>query len=214
MKLMAEVSAAYPRTVRTSGSYSVHFRSRPTDRDDLLYWHQRFFEALDISSLNGHDPSVLAEAKRLGKQVQIYNQGRTRYSFGLYQFSEFRKGIAARTQWHLNILHGYQFFDLDGREPDNAMLCYGRERLYPTIHFERCRQGAQDFYLYQTLARRVEAAQKAGRNTPAVDAAAKLLASLDAAIALNQRSAPADYDPEALKAKVVAALERLAASTD
>jgi hypothetical protein len=53
----------------------------------------------------------MEEARRLGKAVHIYNQGRTRYSFGMYQWSEYRKGVQARTEWHLNILHGYQFFD-------------------------------------------------------------------------------------------------------
>jgi hypothetical protein len=85
MQAMARASAAFPQTVRTSGSYSVQFNQRPTDRDDLLCWHQRFFEALDISSLNLHDPSVMAEARKLGKEIHIYNQGRDRYSFGLYQ---------------------------------------------------------------------------------------------------------------------------------
>jgi hypothetical protein len=32
------------------------------------------------------------------------------------------KGIRGRMQWHLLALHGNQFFDLDGREPDTAML--------------------------------------------------------------------------------------------
>lgn len=209
MKLMATVSKAFPDTVRTSGSYSVTFTSRPTDRDSLLYWHQRFFEALDISDLNRHDPSVLAEARRLGKEVHIYNQGRSRYSFGLYQWSELGKGIRARTQWHLNILHGYQFFDLDGREPDNAMICYGREGLYPTIDFERCREGAQDFYLYQTLARAVEQARAEGHSDPAVETAGDLLDSLTAGIELNRRFPPEGYDPDAIKARVLAAIEAL-----
>ena len=149
MKMMAKVSAAFPRTVRTSGSYSVHFRSRPTNPNDMLYWHQRFFEALDISSLNVHDPTVMAEARRLGKEVHIYNQGRTRYTFGLYQWSEFRKGIKARWQWHLNILHGYQFFDVDGREPDTAMIRWHSKGVIPTVSFERCREGSDDFRYFQ-----------------------------------------------------------------
>ncbi len=36
-------------------------------------------------------------------EIHIYNQGRTRYSFGLYQWSEFQAGVAARWQWHFNI---------------------------------------------------------------------------------------------------------------
>jgi len=209
MKMMAEVSAAFPQTVRTSGSYSVRFNKRPTDRNDLLFWHQRFFEALDISSLNLHDPSVMAEAKKLGKEIHIYNQGRTRYSFGLYQWSEYRKGVKARWQWHLNILHGYQFFDLDGREPDTAMICYGRKGIYPTIHFERCREGAEDFYLYNTLWKLIEARRRRGDQSKAVTDAAALLEGMVAKVRLNQRTPPEGFDPEAFKLQVIEAIEAL-----
>jgi len=211
MRMMAKVSAAFPRTVRTSGSYSVAFTKRPTNKSDLHYWHQRFFEALDISSLNRHDESVVAESQKLGKELHIYNQGRTRYSFGLYQWSEYRKGVRARWQWHLNILHGYQFFDLDGREPDTAMMCYGRDGLYPTIHFERCREGAEDFYLYNTLRRLVERRQKEGVRGPALRGAAELLESLGEMVALNQRRPPEGFDADALKLKAVHAIEALSA---
>jgi hypothetical protein len=209
MKMMETVSAAFPQTVRTSGSYSVNFRSRPEDMDDLLYWHQRFFEHLDISSLNGHDETVMSEAARLGKDVHIYNQGRSRYSFGLYQWSEFRKGVKARWQWHLNILHGYQFFDLDGREPDTAMICYGRDSIYPTIHFERCREGAEDFYLYQTASDAVARAQAAGDARPAVARLAELVRQTEESVRLNQRGAPDGYDPDGVKAEIAGALEEL-----
>ncbi len=210
MKLMGSVSHAFPRTVRTSGSYSVDFRNRPADPNDLLYWHQRFFEALDVSSLNGHDPSVMAEAERLDKEIHIYNQGRSRYSFGLYQWSEFRKGVAARWQWHLNILHGYQFFDLDGREPDTAMICYGRARIYPTIHFERCREGAEDFYLYQTLWNLVER-KRPGAEEQAVADARSLLERAVAEVPLNGREPPRGFDADDFKAQIVTAIEKLGA---
>ncbi len=206
MQMMAEVSAAYPETVRTSGAYSVHFNQRPEDLDDLLHWHQRFFEALDVSSLNNHDESVMAEAEKLGKEIHIYNQGTSRYSFGLYQWIEFMRGVRARWQWHLNILHGYQFFDLDGREPDTAMLCYGKGGLYPTLQFERCREGAEDFYLYQTLH---DVATAGARQGADVSAATKLRDAMAPWDRLNQRRAPEGYDAEEFKAQVIAALEGL-----
>jgi hypothetical protein len=205
MRLMGTITARFPDTVRASGSYSVTFAKEPRDQDDLLYWHQEFFRALDISSLNGHDPSVLAEAGRLGKDVHIYNQGRTRYSFGLYQWNEHLSGVKARWQWHLNVLHGYQFFDLDGREPDTAMLCYGRERIYPTIHFERCREGAEDFYLYGTLAALLAKHPEAA----AAPLAREVLAELRQGVSLNQRQPPADYNPRRIKSRVIAACEAL-----
>jgi hypothetical protein len=153
----------------------------------------------------------MTQAIQSGKQVHIYNQGTSRYSFGLYQFSEFRKGVTARTQWHLNVLHGYQFFDLDGREPDTAMICYGRNAIYPTIELERCRDGAQDFYLYHMLWKLVEQAQKDGRKSPAIDAGATLLEQMLAGVKLNQRDPPPGYEPEKLKAQVVDAIESIQA---
>jgi len=207
MQLVAKASTRFPQTVRTSGAYSVDFASRPTDESDLKTWHQRFFGALDVSSLNLHDQTAMDEARKLGKEVHIYNQGTSRYSFGLYQWSEFRKGIAARWQWHLNILHGYQFFDLDGREPDTAMICYGRNAIYPTIDFERCREGAEDFYLLQTLAGQVAANKQAGRKAAETTKAEARLKGLTDSVAIDQRSAPAGFDAEKVKMEVVRAIE-------
>ncbi len=207
MRLMAKASARFPQTVRTSGAYSVDFASRPTDEEDLKTWHQRFFGALDVSSLNLHDPTVMDEARKLGKEIHIYNQGTSRTSFGLYQWSEFRKGVTARWQWHLNVLHGYQFFDLDGREPDTAMICYGRNAIYPTIAFERCREGAEDFYLYQTLARLIDANRKANRKPAETQRAADLLQKLTGSVAFNQRDEPPGFDADKVKLEVVRAAE-------
>jgi hypothetical protein len=214
MRLMGRASAAFPATVRTSGFSSVSFRTRPTDPADLLGWHQKFFAALDISELNEHDETVLEEAARLGREIHLYNQGASRYSFGLYQWSAFRRGIKARTEWHLAALHGYQFFDLDGREPDVAMLCYGRDALHPTLTFERCRVGAQDFHLYDTLSKAVAAAKAgpagqagAAERAAALAVAERLLAGLS--VPLNQRQAPAGFRPDAVKAEILTALETL-----
>lgn len=211
MRMMGKISAAFPRTVRTSGAYGVTFRTRPTDPNDLLYWHQRFFETLDVSNLNAHDATVMEEARKLGKEIHIYNQGRTRYSFGLYQWSEYRKGIRARWQWHLNVLHGYQFFDLDGREPDTAMICYGRKAIYPTIHFERIREGAEDFYLYETLAEELELQRRIHDNTPSTAPVEALLTRLANIVELNQRNQPPGFDADALKYEVLKTVERLKA---
>ncbi|MBN2451254.1 MAG: hypothetical protein JXR77_12745, partial [Lentisphaeria bacterium] len=210
MKTMAEISRRWPDRVRASGSYSVTFERSPRDEDDLLHWHQEFFRVLDISSLNNHDASVLEEARRLGREIHIYNQGRDRYSFGLYQWAEQAKGVRARWQWHLNILHGYQFFDLDGREPDTAMLCYGREGIYPTLDFERCREGAEDFHLLHTLSQRLEAARRQPERAAAVRQGQALLQRLESSVGVNRRTPPAGYDPMALKEELVRACAALA----
>jgi hypothetical protein len=97
----------------------------------------------------------------------------------------------------------YQFFDLDGREPDTAMICYGRHGLYTTIQFERCREGAQDFYLYNTLSKAVERTRQQGRKDTAVATAEALLAQL------NASHAPDTTDLDKLKADILAAVEAL-----
>ena len=172
----------------------------------MLYWHQRFFENLAISNLNNHDETVLTEAKKLGRKVHIYNQGTSCWSFGLYQWSEFQKGVAARWQWHTNILHGYQFFDLDGREPDPAMILYGRNGLYTTIRFERSREGAEDFYLCQTLHDLIQSNTKAGRKPAETKRAEELLTGTTDRVRINQRGKPDWFDPYEFKRKAITAV--------
>ena len=59
--------------------------------------------------------------------------------------------MRGRTQWHTLALHGYQFFDLDGREPDTAMIMWGRTGIIPTIALPRCREGVDDLRFAVTL---------------------------------------------------------------
>ena len=208
MAAMSKVSKAFPKTLRTDGAYSVTFTERPEDKDNLLYWHQRYFQTLDMSTLNLHDETVLAEAAKTGKRVHIYNQGLGRYSFGLYQWSEFRKGVMARWEWNLNNLFGYQFFDLDGGYEDYMMIYYGRNGIYPAVSFERCREGAEDFYLYQTLWNLIQ------KGSGSVDARQKAQALLEGEVAklkVGQNEAPEGLDLDGLKARVVASIEELTA---
>ena len=87
------------------------------------------------------------------------------------------------------------------------MICYGRERIYPTIHFARCREGAEDFYLYNALQRAVDQATSDSKQTAAVTHATELLKSLEASVKLNQRRAPDGHDADAVKRQLIEALE-------
>jgi hypothetical protein len=89
------------------------------------------------------------------------------------------------------------------------MICYGRKAIYPTIEFERCREGAEDFYLYQTLWNRIEELRRAGGNSPAADAATALLENAVSGIRLDQTQPSPDFDADALKAKVLSVIENL-----
>jgi hypothetical protein len=139
--------AQYAPSVNTGGSYSVKWNSN----DAFDQATQELFKTMRWSALNLHTQTDLDKAKEYGRELLIYNQGVTRYSFGAYQWAEMRKGVRGRLQWHLLALHGYQFFDLDGREPDSAMINWGRNGIIPTLKLARCREGADDFRFAVTL---------------------------------------------------------------
>jgi hypothetical protein len=212
--------------LRTTGSYSVSFaptarRSAPlaatvpraTLQDPLELALQGFFGALDISILNDHDDLVMAKARELGKRVYIYNQGRDRYSFGLYQWSERAKGIGGRYEWISFIRHGYEYFDLDGREPDPSAIFFASEGLRPSLMLERCAEGMNDFRYLQTLDFWIS---QIGPSAPdrAKQAAAEaraFLNSLSDRIAINQRQQPAGLDLDAVRAEAARHIEVLRA---
>ena len=171
--------------VDIGGSYSVEWhKSSPFD---LAV--QDIFKTLNWSALNLHTQDDLDMAKKLGKGLHVYNQGRSRYSFGAYQFAEWRKGVQGRMQWHLLALHGYQFFDLDGREPDTAMINWGKAGVIPTIHLARCREGDDDFRYAVTLYNL--ATKKA--DTPAGKAALEWLDGGIRAIGIGQNKRPPGF---------------------
>lgn len=183
VQLMKAYREAVP-FVKIGGSYSVHWGDAPLDKAI-----QEIFKTLVYSSLNLHTPTDMAKAKEFNKEIYIYNQGTSRFSFGAYQWAEMRKGVKGRIQWHLLALHGYQFFDLDAREPDTAMINWGRKEILPTIHFARCREGADDFRFAVTLWNRAQAK----KGTPAADAAIAFLEDVNQKIGLNKGAPAKDW---------------------
>jgi hypothetical protein len=187
--------------VDVGGSYSVELHGK-TPFDAAVI---DLFKAAKWSSLNLHTQEDLDQAKRNGSEIQIYNQGRSRYSFGLYQWAEMRKGVTSRMQWHLLALHGYQFFDLDGREPDTAMINWTSGGIVPSVYLPRCREGADDFRYAVTLWN----AAQAQKDAPAAKEAIAWLEKVSADIPVAARNRPAgvmaDEDfREACAAKIVA----------
>ncbi|HSI37254.1 MAG TPA: hypothetical protein VK986_26945 [Tepidisphaeraceae bacterium] len=188
--------------VDIGGSYSVEWHKK-TPFDLAVV---DIFKTLNWSSLNLHTQDDLDMGKQLGKGIHIYNQGRTRYSFGAYQFAEWRKGVQSRMQWHLLALHGYQFFDLDGREPDTAMIHWGKAGILPTIHLARCREGADDFRYAVTLFNLATKKQ----DTPAGKEALEWLEGINKQIGINQNKRPAGFmDDETFRNECAARLRKL-----
>lgn len=189
--------------VRTGGFYSVDW----SKADPLHAAIQDLFRTMTWSGLNLWTQVDLEKGKELGREVHIYNQGITRYTFGAYQWAAMQKGVRGRMQWHLLALHGYQFFDLDGREPDTAMINWGRSEIIPTIHLARCAEGAADFRLAVTL---WNAAQKR-RDSAAGQAAIGWLEDVGRRIAPGQRERPQGFmDDETFRETCAAHLKTLA----
>lgn len=186
--------------LKTTAQYSVTYRNGSDPED----YHQRIFEALKTSGLNSHDESVMQKARELGKEIYIYNQGQSRYSFGAYQWSEHVKGVKGRFQWHIHVQHGFQYFDLDGREPDTGVLYYGEDGPIPTLALERCREGADDFYYCQTL---FNLASKA--DTPVAREALAMLKTVTDRIGLDERQQPEWLDNDRLRTECAAYVLRM-----
>jgi hypothetical protein len=185
--------------LRTTGGYSVSFE--PTE-DPLELALQEFFRVLDVSMLNNHDELAMAQAREFGKDVYIYNQGRSRYAFGAYQWSERAKGVRGRYEWIAFIRHGYDYFDLDGREPDPRMIYFASDGLRPSLLLEQCAEGMNDFRYLQTLENLAKAAAVSD-STEARQAAGEaksFLADAAGRIRINERRRPAWLDLDALRA--------------
>jgi len=144
--------------VRIGGFYSINWASQ----EPLDLAHQDIFKTLVWSGLNEHHQIDLDQGKTFGREVYIYNQATTRFSFGAYQWAEMRKGVKGRAQWHQSAISGYQFFDLDGREPDTGYLRWSSKGILPTLPYYLTREGIDDFRWAVTLWNRAEQAGAAG----------------------------------------------------
>jgi hypothetical protein len=203
LELMKVYREAAP-WVKIGGSYSVHWGNSELDKAI-----QEIFKTLVWSALNTHTETDMQKAKEFGREIYIYNQGLSRYSFGMYQWAEMQKGVKGRQQWHTLCLHGYQFFDLDGREPDTAAVNWGRQEIIPTIALPRCREGADDFRFAWTLYRLAQ--QK--KDTPEAKQALAFLAEINDKIKIGQREAPKDLiDDETFRNTCIENIRKLQAA--
>ena len=188
--------------LRDGGFYSVDWKGS----DPFATTVQQLFATLAWSGLNEHSQADLDHARAAGREVHIYNQGLDRHSFGAFQWAELRKGVKGRMQWHVLALSGYQYYDLDAREPDPGVVNWGRDELIPTLGSFRCAAGAVDLRYAVTL---WNLAQRR-HGEPAADAAAAYLAGVAAAIPTGARARPAGVpDGEAFRAACVTQLKAL-----
>jgi hypothetical protein len=92
-RAQVELMKAYRENVpfvKIGGSYSVKWDNDPLEKEI-----QNIFKTLVWSALNAHTQGDLDKAKEFGRELYIYNQGVSRYSFGAYQWRSGARACAA-----------------------------------------------------------------------------------------------------------------------
>jgi len=159
--------------------------------------HRKIFDMLTVPIVNTHDAGVMEYARNQGKRVDIYNQGTSRFSFGLYQWREKLAGVGARWQWIMNIAHADPYYDMDGREPDPCFIYFRTDGLAPAVRMGIAREGIDDLRYISTAVALAKKAEDSG-NDEAQEAAARALGRIDSAMSKLQvgqrRSTAVDLD--------------------
>jgi len=78
-------------------------------------------------ALNLHTPEDLKKLREMGCKVWVYNNGETRYGFGIHLWRQLKYGIEGRFEWIGFVTQGLAFNNLDGREPSYSSFVIHRE---------------------------------------------------------------------------------------
>ncbi|MFT7514960.1 MAG: hypothetical protein ACI9QL_004185, partial [Candidatus Omnitrophota bacterium] len=165
------------------GYYSFNFKNDPLGNDAL-------FRELDGTVCKTYNPAIMAYAAEHDKSLYLYSLGRSRYTFGPYLFRHRLAGVKGYVQWHSYIVHGYQFFDLDGREPDDGVIVYRTEGVRPTLDLEHIRMGINDYRYMLTLEDYAKRARAMGKGVELADQADQLVRAVTDKIGVNERGRP------------------------
>ena len=168
--------------------------------------HFRLSKALHVADWNLHDEDSVNLLHQAGGDWAFYNGG-NRWTYGVYMFKAAKQfGMKYRLSWHWNVVAGDPYYALDCREDDYAWCNSSPEgELIPAVHFERLREGLDDYRRILTLSRLA----KERADTPAAQAAESLLAQILGAFRLGDRELRGHASFRDLRAKFDAAIERL-----
>ncbi len=168
--------------------------------------HFGLSKTLHLANWNAHDEESVDLLHKAGGDWAFYNGG-NRWTYGVYMYKAAKQfDMKFRLSWHWNVVAGDPYYALDCREDDYAWCnsSPGGE-LISAVHFERLREGLDDYRRMLTLARLAK--QKAG--TPAAGAADDLLAKILGAFQLGDRQLKGHQSFRDLRAELDAAIEKL-----
>jgi hypothetical protein len=168
--------------------------------------HFRLSRALHVANWNDHDEASVNLLHEAGGDWAFYNGG-NRWTYGVYLYKAAKQfNVKYRVSWYWNVSAGDPYYGLDCREDDYAWCCTNADgELISTPHFERLREGLDDYRRLLTLARLAK--EHAG--TPAARAAEKLLAEVLGGFRLGDRELKGIESFAKLRERLDAAIERL-----
>ncbi len=116
--------------------------------------HFRVSKALHVADWNLHDEASVKLLRDAGGAWAFYNGG-NRWTFGVYMYKAAKEfEMQFRLSWHWSAVAGDPYYALDCREDDYAWCNSGPGgELVPALHFERLREGLDDYRRLATLAR-------------------------------------------------------------
>ncbi len=116
--------------------------------------HFRLSRALHVADWNLHNEASVTMLRDAGGDWAFYNGG-NRWTFGVYLYkAAVQFGMKFRLSWHWNVVAGDPYYALDCREDDYAWCNSSPDgELVPSPHFERLREGLDDYRRLLTLAR-------------------------------------------------------------
>jgi hypothetical protein len=137
-----------------------------------------------VADWNEHDEASVNLLHAAGGEWAFYNGG-DRWTYGSYLYKAAKQfGLKFRISWHWNAAAGDPYYALDCREDDYAWAnASPAGDLIPAVHFERVREGLDDYRRLLTLARLA----KENAGTTEARAAEDLIRDHLAAFHLGQR---------------------------
>ena len=176
---------------------------RGTDAGDP---HFGLSKALHVANWNVHDEDSVNLLHKAGGDWAFYNGG-NRWTYGVYMYKAAKQfDVKFRLSWHFNVVAGDPYYALDCREDDYAWCNSSPDGdLIPAVHFERLREGLDDYRRMLTLGRLADVQP----DTAAARAAEKLIAEILGAFRLGQRELTGQKSYIELRRKLDVAIESL-----
>jgi hypothetical protein len=203
LKRSAENAAAYRRAFPKGPPYFTGASSfQGSNASDP---HFRLSKALHVANWNGHDKASVKLQHAAGNGWAFYNGG-NRWTYGVYLYKAAKQyDMKFRVAWHWNVVAGDPYYALDCREDDYAWCNSSPDgELIPAVHFERLREGLDDYRRMLTLARLA----KEQTGTAAAQEGRALLAEILGGFELGDRE-PRGVTFIGLRARLDAAIEKL-----